>query len=458
MWRPLQSGLDPFLHTGCWQRDCTGDDDETSASDDQQGDKESGMQPNLMRKIDYYIGRPVCWLLTVLYKCQRLIGLQDPYLKSTPKNVLFIELAEMGSTVVAYPAINAMKRMYPYAKIHFVLFKQIEDSLKLFKLIPQDNVLTIDSTSGWSLVRDTMHFAWRCRKRKIDTAIVLETFTRYGTILGYLSGAKKRVGFFGYHQKGLYIGDFLSHKVLYNPHLHMSHAFMTLVHALQAPAGETPLSKVRIDSKDIEVPKINSSQAALENIWTKLKTKNNDVGTNKKIVLVNPNASQFISIRKWPLDNYLQLIQKLLQDDDVYTVITGAKHERPEADYLVNAINSNRVLNLCGETSLTELIHLFNIGNLLISNDSGPAHFAALTDIHVVVLFGPESPAVYQPLASNCTVLYANYACSPCVSAFNQRLSPCNDNVCLKSIQVEEVYHTVCKILSAGSDDDGAPQ
>lgn len=134
--------------------------------------------------------------------------------------------------------------------------------------------------------------------------------------------------------------------------------------------------------------------------------------------------------------------------------ITSARPMGAEADYLFNSANSNRVLNLCGETSLTELIHLFNIGNLLISNDSGPAHFAALTDIHVVVFFGPESPALYKPLTSNCTVLYANYACSPCVSAFNQRLSPCNDNICLKSIQVEAVYHTVCKRLSARNDDD----
>jgi len=70
-----------------------------------------------------------------------------------------------------------------------------------------------------------------------------------------------------------------------------------------------------------------------------------------------------------------------------------------------------------------------------------------LTTIHTVVFFGPETPQLYRPLGKNCTVLYANYACSPGVSAYNQRRSPCQDNVCLQTIGVEEVYGTVRAIL-----------
>ena len=73
--------------------------------------------------------------------------------------------------------------------------------------------------------------------------MMLEVFTRYGTILSYLSGARTRVGFYRYHQEGLYIGNFLSHKVHYNPHIHIAHAFLSLVHALEAPHGQVPLTK-----------------------------------------------------------------------------------------------------------------------------------------------------------------------------------------------------------------------
>ena len=66
-----------------------------------------------MRKIDYWIGRPICFLLTLFYKLQRLVGLKDPRTNQRPKNFLFIELAEMGSTVLAYPAMSQTRKIYP---------------------------------------------------------------------------------------------------------------------------------------------------------------------------------------------------------------------------------------------------------------------------------------------------------------------------------------------------------
>ena len=72
--------------------------------------------------------------------------------------------------------------------------------------------------------------------------------------------------------------------------------------------------------------------------------------------------------------------------------------------------------------------------------DGGSAELAALTDVHIMVFFGPETPALYRPLAApgRCHVLYSHYGCSPCVSAFNQRKTDCTDNLCLKTIDVRE--------------------
>jgi len=86
---------------------------------------------------------------------------------------------------------------------------------------------------------------------------------------------------------------------------------------------------------------------------------------------------------------------------------------------------------------------LYKISDVLITNDSGPAHFSAMTDIQTFVFFGPETPLLYGPLGKNCYVFYSNYSCSPCVSVFNHRQSPCQDNKCLKSISVQEVYEKV---------------
>jgi ADP-heptose:LPS heptosyltransferase len=92
---------------------------------------------------------------------------------------------------------------------------------------------------------------------------------------------------------------------------------------------------------------------------------------------------------------------------------------------------------------MTELLHLFDLAQVLVTNDSGPAHFAALTRIHVIVIFGPEIPERYRPLATSSDVVHTGYSCSPCIGPHNQRLSPCNDNVCLKSVDVEAVTKLV---------------
>ena len=97
--------------------------------------------------------------------------------------------------------------------------------------------------------------------------------------------------------------------------------------------------------------------------------------------------------------------------------------------------------------NLKELIDLFNISRILISNDSGPPRFASLTKISILVFFGPETPILYRSLGLNVKVFYSNFACSPCVSAFNHRQSPCIDNKCLQEIKPEEVFTFVKKTI-----------
>ena len=75
-----------------------------------------------------------------------------------------------------------------------------------------------------------------------------------------------------------------------------------------------------------------------------------------------------------------------------------------------------------------------------MTNDSGPAHFATLTPIDVVTLFGPETPALFAARTPRNHVLWSAIACSPCVSAFNNRQSSCRDNVCMQRLTVDQVF------------------
>lgn len=391
-----------------------------------------------MRAIDYWVGIPLLFFFTLVSRIQRFIGLATLPV-GRPRNILFIQLAEMGTMVVAYPALRKARELHPDATLHFLCFTQIRSSVEMLAIIPSENIITVDSHSGLSLVRDTLRFLWRARRRRIDTVINTEAFVRYSTLLSYLSGACRRVGFHRFNQEGAYTGDLLTHKVLHNGHIHAAHTFLDLVHALDAPPDQVPRVKRSRTMDCLDVPSVSTDASAADGIWRKLRAIHADIGPTRRLVVINPNASDKFPMRRWPLESFTELARQLLEDPEVFVLITGVAGEKPDAQSMCARLGSPRALDLTGQTTLTELLHLFDLSLVLITNDSGPAHFAALTRIHEVVIFGPEIPDRYRPLTSRSDVIHTGYTCSPCIGPLNQRLSPCNDNRCLKSVSVEKV-------------------
>ena len=90
---------------------------------------------------------------------------------------------------------------------------------------------------------------------------------------------------------------------------------------------------------------------------------------------------------------------------------------------------------------------LYAIADVLVTNDSGPGHFSSMTPVDTVILFGPETPALFGPLGRHSHVIWKRLSCSPCVNVMNHRFSPCNDNVCMQQITVDEVYAKVSELL-----------
>ncbi len=391
-----------------------------------------------MRVIDYWVGIPLVFLLTIVCRVQRFIGLASSP-AGRPRNILFIQLAEMGTMVVAYPALRKARELHPDATLHFLCFKQIRSSVEMLEIIPPGNIITIDAHSGLSFTLDTLRFLWQARRLRIDTVINMEAFVRYSSLLSYLSGACRRVGFHRFNQEGAYTGDLLTHEVLHNEHIHAAHTFLDLVHALDAPPDQVPRVKRSRTMDCLEVPKIPPDANAAAEIWRKLRQIHADIGPACKLVVFNPNASDKFPMRRLPLESFTELARRLLEDPEVFVLITGVAGEKPDAQDMCARLRSPRVLDLTGRTTMTELLRLFDLAHVLVTNDSGPAHFAALTRIHEVVFFGPEVPERYRPLSTSSDVIHTGYTCSPCIGPLNQRRSPCNDNVCLKSISIEEI-------------------
>ena len=406
------------------------------------------MNPDLMRAIDYWVGIPLVFLFTLVSRVLRFIGLAASP-AGRPRNILVIQLAEMGTMVVAYPSLRKARELYPDATLHILCFEQIRSSVEMLDMIPSGNILTIDARSGLSLARDTLLFPWRARRRGIDTVINMEAFVRYSSLLSYLSGACRRVGFHRFNQEGAYTGDLVTHRVLHNGHVHAGHTFLDLVHALDAPPDQVPRVKRPRTMDCLEVPKISTGAGAADGIWRKLRAIHADVGPARKLVVLNPNASDKFPMRRWPLESFIELARRLLEDPEVFVLITGVAGEKPDAQAICARLGSPRALDLTGQTTMTELLHPFDLAHVLVTNDSGPAHFAALTRIHEIVFFGPEIPDRYRPLSTSSDVIHTGYTCSPCIGPLNQRLSPCNDNLCLKSIDIGEVAVLVRSRLEA---------
>src|SRR6476660_8486161 len=110
-----------------------------------------------MRAIDYWVGVPLVFLLTIVYRVQRFIGLASSPV-GRPRNMLFIQLAEMGTMVVAYPSPRKTREPHPDATLHFLCFTQIRPSVEILEVSPSENIITIDAHSGLSLARDTLLF------------------------------------------------------------------------------------------------------------------------------------------------------------------------------------------------------------------------------------------------------------------------------------------------------------
>jgi ADP-heptose:LPS heptosyltransferase len=98
---------------------------------------------------------------------------------------------------------------------------------------------------------------------------------------------------------------------------------------------------------------------------------------------------------------------------------------------------------------LRQLLALYTRSEILVTNDSGPAHFASLTPIRVVTLFGPETPTLFAVRSPNATALWVGIACSPCVNAYNNRQSVCRDNLCMQAITVDDVFKEVIRIYDS---------
>lgn len=397
------------------------------------------MNLNFQRAVDRYVGMPVCAVLSLLDKVFGKAVIAKP-----PRRILVVLLSEMGSLVLAHPMFTRLRLKYPEAELHVLLFAKNREVLDLLEVVPTANVITIDDSSLSGLLRDSFKAIRNLRQLGIDAVIDCELFARISSIFSYMSGATLRVGFHRHTQEGLYRGSFINRPVLYNPYRHLSHQFLTLVAALESETR--PIAKLIPAANACQPPMVNFSSHELDRVAEQLHASFPSI-REKKLVLIYPSGG-ILPIRAWPLESYCELSKAFL--DDGYAVgVIGLKSDVTVAQAVVDYNQHPACINLAGFTkSVRHLLALFHRASLLVTNDGGPGQFAALTPLPTIAFFGPETPQLYQPLGSNGYSFFLSLPCSPCLTAYNHRSSPCDgNNLCLKLITPVQVLAKAREML-----------
>ena len=385
--------------------------------------------------MDYLLGIPICFLLSLLYYVRRLF----PQRPCRYKKFLFIQLSEMGAAILAYPAIRSLKKKYPQVELFYMIFTKNRASVDVLGEIPTQNILTINDRSLPNFFADTVKNILRMHKEGIDVVFDLELFSRATAILSFLSGAPYKVGFYRYRMEGLYRGSFFTHKIQYNFQQHLSKTLLLFAKAIESKRKDHPTMNAPISDDEILVKRVESTPEQMTAMWKKLKTISPNVSEKNKLIILNPSAG-LLPIRAWPVENYIRLAKKILEKRVNYVILTGSTKDVTITQEVRESLGSERCIDLTCQTTFSELVDLYNIADVLVTNDSGPAHFASLTPIRSFVFFGPETPVLYRPLGENTRILYSDFPCSPCITAFNHRYTTCLHNKCLEAISADKVY------------------
>jgi ADP-heptose:LPS heptosyltransferase len=397
-----------------------------------------------LQSLDRWLGIPLCFALSVL---RGLLRRSVPPASAPLRNLLFVKLAEQGSTVLAYPALQRAVALVGRENVYFIALEGNRFILDVLGVIPEENVITVSFGSFPSLLRSGLGAIVRLRRLKLDAAVDMEFFSRGSAALSFLTGARRRVGFHAFFGAGPYRGNLMTHRLLYNPYLHTSQTFQTLVEALRCEPSALPTCGLTPPLANLGPPLFEPRPDELAAVGDMMRR---ETGDEPRLILLNPNASDLLPLRRWPTERYVELAKRLLvKYPEALIGFTGAPIEAEATAELVRQVGSRRCVSFAGKTTLRQLLVLYTLADVLVTNDSGPAHFAVLTPIQVVTLFGPETPALYAAVSPRNSALWAGLACSPCVNAYNNRQSPCRNNLCLQAITVEQVFAATCRAYQA---------
>lgn len=388
-----------------------------------------------LRIIDRYCGVVICFVLSLINAVSGLIFKTGRKIRRPHKFLLLI-ISEMGASILALALIEKIKEQYPHATVTIMTFDTHARALKQLSLFRDISFVTVETRNIFYFLGSNCAVLAQNFCRKYDVVFDLELFSRYSSIVSFLSCAPTRIAFSRGTEEGLYRGSLHTHKVFLNIYQHIAQNMRRLLHCVDKEPNALKFIKEKTDFYDVQLPQEKRSPTEIDHFKNTVLR-----GSEKKYVIFHPGIVDALPLRRWPMKHYEELSVRLKNLRDVEIVFIGEGAER------IHLCAGSGPIDLIGKLSIADIVNLFHASELFVSHDCGLTHIASLTPIHIVTFFGPETPLLYRPLSKNLKVYYEDFACSPCLSAANHRNSLCDDNQCVSSISVDSVYEHICQHL-----------
>lgn len=356
-----------------------------------------------MRWIDHWLGLPLCFLFGLISVVARRIFGSRKRVISGEGTIAVFKFFGMGSMIQASPLLRAIRRRYPKAHLTFVTFKGNQQLISGLGVC--DTVRIIRTSSPFTFVLDVIRQVFWLRLKRTEAVIDLEFFSKFSTLLSFATRSPIRVGF---HLNDFWRHSLITHPIYFNYFKHISDVYEQAGKRIDVVIDSRELIRLEPDAESR-----NSAATFFEDLgWP-----------NDAIILgVNINAGALSLERRWPLDNWRFLIEKLFEKHpNVRIVLTGSKDEKQYVESFAAAFTpalTQKLAISAGQWSLMEFVAGLELFDGFLTNDSGPMHFAAMLQIPTVSLWGPGRPHFYGPQVSTDRSLYADYPCSPCLYMF----------------------------------------
>ncbi len=363
------------------------------------------------------------------------------------KNILLIKPSSLGDIVLALPALSALRKSFPDARISWLVRPEFASLLKNHPHLT--DIILFDRRflgSAWYNPRATaslLSLIRRLRRSKFDAVIDLQGLFRTAT-LGWLTGCKRRLGMASARELA---HIFYTHKVAQGQDCaHVVDYYLKIIKTT-GPVRNSKGDKNMIGKGEIS----NGAGASETQVRFVLPADPAAVDSAKGLLIsynIKPNNyAVFVpgSAHKskcWPAYNFASLAEKMVAKFGLSIIVVGTRAEKPITEKIVSQAGV-RVTDFAGLTSLPELVALFKGARIVVSNDTGPGHIAAALGVPLVMIFGPSNPIRVFP--------YHRPETLAAVDPFKRGLKPESKDPAhaIEAIPIDDVYQKVCEQMKA---------